>query len=347
MYIQFFPLSLLVRLHHIFLIINQQSGTHLNPVPMEAKDFDLSFCGAMIQSDVAAKIANGEIDPMTHEPFPAVLAIKKVEKDVIPIFASNLKRKSTSNVFLRRSETKKKRNSLGNMEKYIRRSSKESAFQKPRSIVPTATTTTTTLIREQKEQVCPNTQATLRSKYFSTSSSDSTSRNALLQSLKRQNNQSNNKVVGSTTQQILNRFASTTMQSNSIGERFDPISTRSSLNRFDLSSTTSSDSATKKSTTISEEDSLSRFQMTKQDEEEVTSSQRDDFQMAATLIRSPDRIVKATVVNLLDDTSFDSLESPAQVIPETPPRSVKKSKKIENLKKSFAFRLSKFTFQKS
>ena len=138
------------------------------------------------------------------------------------------------------------------------------------------------------------------------------------------------------------------MQSNSIGERFDPISTRSSLNRFDLSSTTSSDSATKMSTTLSEEDSLSRFQMTKQDEEEeVTSSQRDDFQMAATLIRSPDRIVKATVVNLLDDTSFDSLESPAQVIPETPPRSVKKSKKIENLKKSFAFRLSKFTFQKS
>ena len=129
------------------------------------------------------------------------------------------------------------------------------------------------------------------------------------------------------------------MQSDSISKRFDQF-LRSSLDRFDLSSTTSSTT-----TSISNKDSLSRFQK-KEEEEEVTSSQRDDFQMAATLMRSPDRVVQATAVNLLDDTSFDSLESPAQVIPETPPRSVKKKKKNENLKKSFAFRLSKFTFQK-
>ena len=306
----------------------------------------------MIQSDIAAKIANGDIDPMTHEPFPAVSAVKKVEKDVLPTFASNLKTTTTTNninnnVFARRSEMKKKRKRqfLGSMEKFIRRSSKETAFQKPRSIVTTTTTTTTTTMREQKEQVCPNSLSTARSKYFSSSTSSqgtkSSTRNMLLKSLKGQNNQSNkNSKVESATQKILNRVTSATMQSDSISKRFDPISTRSSLDRFDLSSTTSSTT-----TSLSKKDSLSRFQM-KEEEEEVTSSQRDDFQMAATLMRSPDRVVQATAVNLLDDTSFDSLESPAQVIPETPPRSVKK-KKNENLKKSFAFRLSKFTFQKS
>ena len=151
-----------------------QSGTHLNPVPSDATDIDLSFCGSMIQSDIAAKIANGDIDPMTHEPFPAVSAVKKVEKDVLPTFASNLKTTTTTNninnnVFARRSEMKKKRKRqfLGSMEKFIRRSSKETAFQNPRSIVTTTTTTTTTTMREQKEQVCPNSLSTARSKYFS------------------------------------------------------------------------------------------------------------------------------------------------------------------------------------
>ena len=286
-----------------------QSGTHLNPVPSDATNIDLSFCGSMIQSDIAAKLRM-VILIRWQRTFSCCFGSEKSGKRCSPTFASNLKTTTNNinnNVFARQSEMKE-RDNLGSMESSFV-AARRKRISKPRSILTTTTTTTTTTTMRTKRTSCPNSLSTARSKYFSSSTSSGTkssTRSMLLKSLKGQNNQSNkNSKVESATQKILNRVTSATMQSDSISKRFDPISTRSSLDRFDLSSTTSSTT-----TSISKKDSLSRFQM-KEEEEEVTSSQRDDFQMAATLMRSPDRVVQATAVNLLDDTSFDSLESPA------------------------------------
>jgi len=329
---------------------------------------------------------------MTHEPFPAPDIYGVVEKDALLLSSSyssesslssynassyNVRQKrphnSSSNVFARRSQVNKKRKTFaGSMEKYIRRNSRDTAFQKPRSTVSTTTTTTTLAT---KEQVCPNKMSrTTTSKYFSSSSSatgpplsppqqqQSSTQKMLLQSLKslkqQQQQQYSNQLNvstktvhetnGSATQRILSRVTSSTMQSDSIGKRFDPISTRSTstFDRFHYSRSSESNNKTTNSNNNNNK-GLSRFSRKKEDSQQkdvITQSQREDFKMTTTLMRSPDRIVHATSVNLLEDTSFDSLESPAQVIPETPPRSCKKVVKNEKLKQSFAFRLSKFTF---
>lgn len=373
--------------HHLIFDPRSRSCAHLNPVPKMEKNYDISFCGPPIPDDIAAKIADGDIDPFTHAHFPSREKVESHRGSSVSSSSTNIFKKtsalakafahstetrgmepssssssSLNNVFARRGQQteRKRKYKMGSMDKYLRRNLKtvdgETEFKRPRSEVLTKS--------EQKEQQCPNSADTSRSKYFSTSSSSPESKksgtqNELLQSLKMMNKDlepfttkhenpssslSTSSLRQSVTQGILNRVSSSTLRTDSIGKRFDPISTRSigSLDRFSRNNSMTTN-GTSSSSTKRDDVSLEEFS---RKEDEITPSQIQDFKSTTALMTSPDRVVNATAVNLLDDTSFDSLESPAQVIPETPPhrRRSPRIKKKKNL--ASAFRLSKFTFTK-